>query len=221
MSTCADGPSRLCEDRSPPAAAIQKFAQLARDDRSPVVHLYLASALQRLDPGARWSIASGLMAHAEDASDHNLPKMLWFGVEPLVAANPALALDYAGRSRMPMLARFIARRAVDADAVDAAVAASKSRLRPRTTCSSMRDGLTGATMSGAGRMAGSTRVSSSDAARPPRLGRQSAVQRCKRRPGTCRSFAAAPRRSMTAAKRQTLTLQRRPSTRASAACVAG
>ena len=37
----------LCEDRSPPAAAIQKFAQLARDDRSSVVHLYLASALQR------------------------------------------------------------------------------------------------------------------------------------------------------------------------------
>ncbi len=49
--------------------------------------------------------------------------MIWFGVEPLVAPNPALALDHAARSRMPMLARFIARRAVDADAVDAVVAA--------------------------------------------------------------------------------------------------
>lgn len=113
----------LCEDRSPPAAAIQKFSQLSRDDRSPVVHLYLASALQRLDPGVRWDIASGLMAHSEEVGDPNLPRMIWFGVEPLVAGNPALALDYAARSRMPMLTRFIARRAVDADAVEAVVAA--------------------------------------------------------------------------------------------------
>ncbi len=113
----------LCEDRSPPASAIQKFSQLAKDDRSPVVHLYLASALQRLNADVRWNIASALMAHAEDVADQNLSRMIWFGVEPLVAANPAFALDQATRSRMPLLARFIARRAVDADAVDAVVAA--------------------------------------------------------------------------------------------------
>ena len=84
------------------------------------------------------------MAHSEDASDQNLPKMLWFGVEPLVAANPALALDYAGRSRMPMLARFIARRAVDADAVDAVVAAlGKSPAAAHLMLEGMRDGLDG------------------------------------------------------------------------------
>jgi putative membrane-bound dehydrogenase-like protein len=113
----------LCEDRSPPGAAVQKFSQLARDDRSPVVRLYLASALQRLNADVRWSIAAGLMTHAEDGPDQNLSRMIWFGVEPLVAANPVFALEHAARSRIPVLARFIARRAVDADAVEAVVAA--------------------------------------------------------------------------------------------------
>ena len=134
----------LCEDRSPPVAAIQKFLQLARDDRSPVVHLYLASALQRLDPSVRWNIATALMAHSEDVGDPNLPRMIWFGVEPLVAADPALALGYAATSRMPMLARFIARRAVDGDAVDAVAAAlGKSSANERYVLEGMRDALDG------------------------------------------------------------------------------
>ena len=58
--------------------------------------------------------------HAEDADDHNLPKMTWLGVEPLVGENPEVALEYASRSRIPLLAQFIARRAVDANALDAA-----------------------------------------------------------------------------------------------------
>ena len=113
----------LCEDRAPSVAALHAFARVARDDRSPVVRLYLASALQRLDPSQRWPIASALMAHAEDASDQNLPKLIWVGIEPLVAVNPAIALEHASRSRIPILTRFIARRAVDADALDAVVAA--------------------------------------------------------------------------------------------------
>ncbi len=87
----------LCERGSPGAAAIARFAGMARDDASPVVRLYLASALQRLDRSARWGIASALMAHGNDAADHNLPTMIWLGVEPLVKQNPALALDYASK----------------------------------------------------------------------------------------------------------------------------
>lgn len=138
----------LCEDRSPPAAAIQKFSQLARADRSPVVHLYLASALQRLDPGVRWNIATGLMAHSEDVGDPNLPRMIWFGVEPLVASNPTLALDYAAVSRMPMLTRFIARRAVDADAVDAVVTAVGRALSSGQAAPSTRTAEAGSMLEG-------------------------------------------------------------------------
>jgi putative membrane-bound dehydrogenase-like protein len=134
----------LCEDRSPPAAAVDKFGRMARDDRSPVVRLYLASALQRLDPKHRWSIAGALMTHAEDADDHNLPKMTWLGVEPLVGEDPKGALEHASQSRIPLLAQFIARRAVDANALDALVAAIASD--PPTQISlleGMRDGLEG------------------------------------------------------------------------------
>lgn len=134
----------LTEDRSPPAGALETFARMAREDSSPVVRLYLASALQRLDHPSRWLVASGLMAHAEDAGDHNLPVMIWLGVEPLVAANPARALEHGGRSSIPAVARFIARRAVDAGAVEPLVAAIGRR--PAALVSlleGLRDGLEG------------------------------------------------------------------------------
>ena len=134
----------LCEDRSPPASVLEKFAAMARDDPSPIVRLYLASALQRLDRGARWPIASALMARSEDAEDHNLPKLTWVGIEPLVAENPALALEHAGRSRIPLLSQFIARRAVDANALDAVVAAVAAQPPTRLhLLEGMRDGLEG------------------------------------------------------------------------------
>ena len=113
----------LTEDRAPAPKAVETFARMAREDRSPVVRLYLASALQRLDPPVRWSVAGELLTHAEDAADENLPKIIWFGVEPLVAANPAIALDRAGNGRIPLVAQFVARRAVDADALEPVVAA--------------------------------------------------------------------------------------------------
>ena len=72
---------------------------MAREDRSRSC-AYLASALQRLDPPVRWSVAGELLTHAEDAADENLPKIIWFGIEPLVAANPAIALDRAGNGRI-------------------------------------------------------------------------------------------------------------------------
>jgi putative membrane-bound dehydrogenase-like protein len=134
----------LAEDRAPSAAALERFARMARDDRSAAVRLYLASALQRIDPSARWAIAAPLMQRAEDAGDHNLPTMIWLGVEPLVAAGADRALAVAAESRIPQLARFIARRLVDADRIDPLVAALARA--PRTAASlldGMRDGLAG------------------------------------------------------------------------------
>lgn len=132
----------LCEDRSPPEPALRIFARMARDDRSAVVRLYLASALQRIDPSQRWPIASALMTHAEDASDQNLPKLTWLGIEPLVSANPTVALDHASASRIPMLTRFIARRAVDGDAVDAVVSALEKSVLAERPASSIGQGTT-------------------------------------------------------------------------------
>ncbi|QDK80945.1 c-type cytochrome [Spirosoma sp. KCTC 42546] len=112
----------LCEDQSPATDVLAEFSTMARQDRSPVVRLYLASAMQRLGYDTRWELAERLLTHAEDAGDHNLPKLIWFGMEPLVNGNTSRALDLATRSQIPMVTQFIARRAVDAQAIDALVA---------------------------------------------------------------------------------------------------
>lgn len=109
----------LCEDRNPPPAALLKFAGMAVSETSPVVRLYLAAALQRLPRKARWPIARALARHAEDNDDHNLPKMIWFGLEPLVAESPKRALNLAAESRMSWVQQCAARRLADAEAWDA------------------------------------------------------------------------------------------------------
>ena len=106
----------LCEDSKPSAKAIGKFAEMARSDPSPVVRLYLAAALQRLPLPERWAIAEGLLSHAEDADDANLPLMEWYGIEALVPADPDKALQLAAKARMPLVRQYIARRVVE-DAV--------------------------------------------------------------------------------------------------------
>jgi len=78
---------------------------MAARDPSPVVRLAISSALQRIDPAERWRIAEGLVGHAEDAGDHNLPLMVWYGVEPLVPLDPDRALKVAAHSRLPIGAR--------------------------------------------------------------------------------------------------------------------
>ncbi|MBO0697412.1 MAG: c-type cytochrome [Zavarzinella sp.] len=103
----------LCENGEPSAEALAKFAELAKGDPSPVVRLYLASALQRLPAKDGWAITEGLVAHAEDAADVNLPLMVWYGIEPLVATDPARAMRLAVEAHIPLVRRFIARRVAD------------------------------------------------------------------------------------------------------------
>lgn len=113
----------MCEDKSPSEKALEKFAAMARRDASPVVRLYLASAMQRINKNAQWHIAAELVKHGEDAGDHNLPKMIWYGVEPLIAENPARGLELVSKSKIPMVTEFSARRAVDANAISELVEA--------------------------------------------------------------------------------------------------
>lgn len=108
----------LTERRDVSTDVHARLVEMAAADPSPVVRLYLASALQRLTPAERWPIADALVVHAEDADDHNLPKMTWLGIEPLVPADPERALQLAARSRLPLVTRFIARRLVDADRLE-------------------------------------------------------------------------------------------------------
>jgi len=88
-----------------------RFVTMAESDTSPVVRLYLASALQRLSLDDRWEIAEKLVQHEDDKDDHNLPLMYWYGIEPLVPADKARALRLAASSKIPLIRQYIARRA--------------------------------------------------------------------------------------------------------------
>ncbi len=100
----------LVEERKVGPAVARKFGEMARGDRSACVRLALASALQRLPHAQRWAIADGLAARAEDAGDANLPLMIWYGVEPLVAGAPERATELLLRSKIPLLRQNVARR---------------------------------------------------------------------------------------------------------------
>jgi putative membrane-bound dehydrogenase-like protein len=91
---------------------LKKFASMSKDDPSPVVRLYLASAVQRLPFADRWVILEGLVSHAEDINDNNLPRMLWFGLEPMVPEHAPEALKLAISGKIPVLQEFVARRMV-------------------------------------------------------------------------------------------------------------
>jgi len=136
----------LCEDMDPGSAALKKFTKMAKTDSSPVVRLYLASALQRIPKANIWNIAAGLVSHEEDVNDHNIPKMIWFGVEPQVPANPVKALKVAAASKIPQVAQFIARRATSGQLLDAVVREignANSNATQLVLLEGMRDGLLG------------------------------------------------------------------------------
>jgi putative membrane-bound dehydrogenase-like protein len=102
---------KLLVDRGAPGPEAEAFfVRLAKEDPSGLVRLTVASALQRLPAARRGALAAALLTHAEDATDHDLPLMIWYGVEPLVAADPSGAVVLAEQARIPLVRRFIARR---------------------------------------------------------------------------------------------------------------
>jgi len=136
----------LTEDKDAAPEVIAKFEKIALTDKSPVVRLYLASALQRMEYDARWKLATALLARGEDAEDHNLPKMIWYGIEPLVKENPVKTLEMSGKSQIPTVTQFIARRIVDAEDLETLITyIGKMPKNQMDLLEGMRDGLEGRT----------------------------------------------------------------------------
>src|SRR6266567_4658839 len=109
----------LCEDKKVSAGILKEFARLAREDESPVVRLYLASALQRLPVEDRWQVLENLEAHSEDANDQNLPLMVWYAAEPMPAKDVSRALALAEKAKLPNLLNFMVRRAAALNTAEA------------------------------------------------------------------------------------------------------
>lgn len=89
---------------------LDRLVAAAESDPSPVVRLYLASAAGRLEVKDRPRLVAALASHGEDATDHNLPLMIWYAAEPIAEVDPAAAIKIAERSRIPLLLPFTARR---------------------------------------------------------------------------------------------------------------
>ena len=95
----------------PPAdETLKELRRLAKSDPSALVRLALATVLQRLPVLQRAELAAPLLAHAEDAHDHNLPLMIWYGLIPVGDAAPATLVMLAGDCQLPLTRKFIARR---------------------------------------------------------------------------------------------------------------
>lgn len=81
----------------------------ARDDQSGLVHLTLASTLQRLPVKHRAAVATELLMHRQHVTDRDLPSMVWFGLMPLVNSDLDALVDVGKRCRLPSTLRWITR----------------------------------------------------------------------------------------------------------------
>jgi len=96
-------------------SVLTQLAAMSAEDDSPIVRLSLASIAQRLSFSERWPILEGLASRTEDVNDSNLPRMVWYALEPMVSEHPQRALQLAVTGSFPRLPEFVARRMLSGD----------------------------------------------------------------------------------------------------------
>lgn len=96
-------------DRFFPAEIEGRLVERAANEESGLVRLALASALQRLPLSQRRGLAAALASRREDARDPSLPLMVWYGLMPLVEAEPLALVAVAEVCRWPDLLRWLSR----------------------------------------------------------------------------------------------------------------
>ncbi|QDU39344.1 Cytochrome c [Maioricimonas rarisocia] len=87
----------------------EALVRMAREDESGLVHLTLASTLQRLPVEHRAELAQALLTHEQHAGDRDLPLMVWFGLMPLGDEDPTAIASLAVDCRWPRMIRWMAR----------------------------------------------------------------------------------------------------------------
>ena len=95
------------EQSSIPDTVARELTRLAKQDSSPIVRRYLASAIPRVPPGVSWNIAASLARRADDANDRNIPYLLWHGLAALTPLNLNGAFTLAEESRIAQLTEWI------------------------------------------------------------------------------------------------------------------
>ena len=80
---------------------MKSLVGLAQDDPSSMVRLTLASTLQRLPVAMRSELGLALVAHSQDADDHNLPMMIWYGLIPVATNDIQQLVSVAEHCALP------------------------------------------------------------------------------------------------------------------------
>jgi putative membrane-bound dehydrogenase-like protein len=101
---------RIGADIDPPADLLAKLKIMAERDSSALVRVVLASTLQRLPLDARSGMARALLSHADDASDHNLPALIWTGLIAVADHDPQALVALVPECRIASVAGLVARR---------------------------------------------------------------------------------------------------------------
>ena len=96
----------------------RRLVTLAKESHSPIVRREIASMLSALPQtlDLKHDLATALLSHPEDKDDPMIPLLIWYGIEPLVAADPSAAMQLAKASKMPKVTGFIYRRLSSDDA---------------------------------------------------------------------------------------------------------
>ncbi len=89
---------------------LENFAEQVSKEASPVVRREVASLLGKWPVEHRLSLATALLKHGEDADDPMIPLLIWYGIEPVVAADAAAGLRLAKVSKIPKVTEFVYRR---------------------------------------------------------------------------------------------------------------
>ncbi len=109
--TLDDVYGRRPKDETPIAAdLLDRFVSMAALDKSGLVRLVLASTLQRLPWSQRGALAAALSRRIEDAADHNLPLMVWYGLMPVAEGDPSALAKLAAECELPTTRRLATRR---------------------------------------------------------------------------------------------------------------
>ncbi|MEX1040153.1 MAG: PVC-type heme-binding CxxCH protein [Pirellulaceae bacterium] len=109
---------RAAEITEETTAWLPTLVELAGNDDSGLVRLTLASTLQRLPVALRAEVAAALMSHSEDADDHNLPLMVWYGLIPVAETHPKDLVPLVAKSQWPLTRTLITRRLAEELAED-------------------------------------------------------------------------------------------------------
>ena len=118
------------------AVIVPLLETIAATDKSGLVKLAVASALQRLPVQFRPRVATALVQDGRFANDHNLPLLVWYGLIAPCEGDPVAVADVAAESSWPRTTRLIARRlagTIDSQpaAVDRLVEIATAEDRPR------------------------------------------------------------------------------------------